>query len=156
LNTDLDSNNVPVQKIALLCGPPGLGKTTLASIVAKHCGYNIMEMNASDDRSVEAFKTALENGTQMTSVLNRDNRPNCIILDEIDGAPAPSIDYLIRFVTGQINQKSKKGKAGKKFILKRPIICICNDVYSASLRQLRQVAFVVAFTPIESSRLAER
>jgi chromosome transmission fidelity protein 18 len=156
LNTDLDANNVPVQKIALLCGPPGLGKTTLASIIAKHCGYSILEQNASDDRSVEAFRQALENGTQMTSVLNRDNRPNCIILDEIDGAPHPSIDYLIRFVTGQVNQKSKKGKTAKKFILKRPIICICNDVYATSLRQLRQIAFVVNFTAIESSRLAER
>ena len=29
-----------------MCGPPGLGKTTLAHIVAKHAGYNVVEMNA--------------------------------------------------------------------------------------------------------------
>ena len=33
-------------KVVLLCGPPGLGKTTLAHIVAKHAGYNVVEMNA--------------------------------------------------------------------------------------------------------------
>lgn len=46
LPTDLDSNLRPQHKIALLCGPPGLGKTTLANVVAKHAGYNIIEMNA--------------------------------------------------------------------------------------------------------------
>ena len=33
-------------QVALLCGPPGLGKTTLAHIVAQHAGYSVVEMNA--------------------------------------------------------------------------------------------------------------
>lgn len=41
-------------------------------------------------------------------------------------------------------------------MLKRPIICICNDVYDPALRPLRQIAFVVTFPPIDSARLAER
>lgn len=80
LNTDVDDKGRPVQKVALLCGPPGLGKTTLAHTIARHAGYNVLEINASDDRSPEAFKIALENGTQMKSVLKQDKRPNCIIL----------------------------------------------------------------------------
>ena len=43
----------------------GLGKTTLAHVVAKHAGYNVVEMNASDDRSIEAFKVKLEAATQV-------------------------------------------------------------------------------------------
>lgn len=157
LNTDLDENNCPIQKIALLVGPPGLAKTTLAHIIAKHAGYSVIERNASDDRNVDSFRQTLENCTQMTSVLNTENRPNCIILDEIDGAPSVSIDFLVRFVSGQVSEKAKKsGKGKKKFILKRPIICICNDLYGASLRQLRQIAFVVNFQSINSARLAER
>lgn len=157
LNTDFDENGRPMQKIALLCGPPGIGKTTLAQTIARHAGYVVREVNASDDRNPDSFRLTLENGTQMTSVLNEDKRPNCIILDEIDGAPQASIEFLIRFVQGVILEKGKKkGDKTSKFILKRPIICVCNDMYAPALRQLRQCAFVVNFPQIDSTRLAER
>ncbi|XP_058126500.1 chromosome transmission fidelity protein 18 homolog [Anopheles ziemanni] len=164
LNTELDENGCPVQKVALLCGPPGLGKTTLAHTIARHAGYTVREVNASDDRSPDAFRLVLENGTQMKSVLNEEKRPNCIVLDEIDGAPVAAIEFLLRFIAGNgpAGQKGggKKAGSGKatrdKFVLKRPIICICNDMYAPALRQLRLVAFVVNFPPTECSRLADR
>lgn len=33
-------------QVALLSGPPGLGKTTLAHVIATHAGYNVVEINA--------------------------------------------------------------------------------------------------------------
>ncbi|ALC38865.1 cutlet [Drosophila busckii] len=157
LNTNVDELGRPMQKVALLCGPPGLGKTTLAHTIARHAGYNVREINASDDRSPEAFKLALENGTQMSSVLNEEKRPNCIVLDEIDGAPRQSIEYLVKFVSDGIYSKAKsKGAKPQHNVLRRPIICICNDIYDPALRPLRQIAFVVNFPPIDAARLAER
>ena len=50
----------------------GLGKTTLAHVIANHAGYNVVEMNASDDRSLEAFRTKLDAATQMRSVNSKD------------------------------------------------------------------------------------
>lgn len=38
LDEELDESGCPKHKIALLCGPPGLGKTTLAHVIAKHAG----------------------------------------------------------------------------------------------------------------------
>ena len=53
---EVDSKGYPVHRIALLSGPPGLGKTTLAHVAARHAGYNVVEINASDDREPNAFR----------------------------------------------------------------------------------------------------
>lgn len=158
---EYDSMGRPQQRVSLLHGPPGLGKTTLAHIIAKQAGYNVVEMNASDDRSIEAFKNNLENATQMRSVISQDQRPNCLIIDEIDGAPAPSILHLVEVLSGKKEKKEKEGAAKKKkkkeeTNILRPIICICNDLYAPALRPLRQMSLVVPFPQTLSSRLAFR
>jgi len=53
---EVDSKGYPIKRIALLSGPPGLGKTTLAHIAATHAGYNVVEINASDERSPDTFR----------------------------------------------------------------------------------------------------
>jgi len=63
----------------------GLGKTTLAHVVARHCGYRPVEINASDDRSATALVQRVLDSAQMRTVTG-DARPACIIIDEIDGA----------------------------------------------------------------------
>lgn len=45
-------------------------------------------MLSSDDRSAEVFQKRIDTATQMKSVLGANEKPNCLIIDEIDGAPA--------------------------------------------------------------------
>ena len=47
----------PGAKAILLSGPPGIGKTTMATVVGKACGYDLMELNASDARSKSMLDT---------------------------------------------------------------------------------------------------
>lgn len=62
---DLVEDKRPHEKIILICGPPGAGKTTLANIVARHAGYNPIEVNASDDRTADV----LENKVRVVAVV---------------------------------------------------------------------------------------
>ncbi|KAL6110944.1 chtf18 [Pungitius sinensis] len=162
LEAELDQFKRPKFKVALLSGPPGLGKTTLAHVIAKHAGYNVVEMNASDDRSAEVFQKRIDTATQMKSVLGSNERPNCLIIDEIDGAPAAAINILLAVLNRkdapgrEAGAETTKKKKKKETILLRPIICICNDLYVPALRLLRQQAFLLVFPQTQPSRLTQR
>uniref|UniRef100_A0A8C5DE41 Chromosome transmission fidelity protein 18 homolog n=1 Tax=Gouania willdenowi TaxID=441366 RepID=A0A8C5DE41_GOUWI len=116
-----------------------------------------------DDRSAEVFQKRIDTATQMKSVLGSNERPNCLIIDEIDGAPAAAINILLAVLSRKDGhggesgaEASTKKKKKKESILLRPIICICNDLYVPALRPLRQQAFLLTFPQTQPSRLAQR
>ena len=43
----------------LLSGPPGIGKTSSAHVVAKEAGYEVIEFNASDVRSKKSLEVGV-------------------------------------------------------------------------------------------------
>jgi chromosome transmission fidelity protein 18 len=126
-------------------------QTTLAHIVAKHCGYTPVEVNASDDRSPEKLKELIHNATQNATLLAQA-RPNCVILDEIDGIDGSrnALDVLTAIVKAPLKAgtTTSGGKATKSatFPLTRPLICICNDQYAPALRDLIKLADVFVFS----------
>jgi chromosome transmission fidelity protein 18 len=154
------------RKILLLTGPPGLGKTTLAHVCARQAGYEVQEINASDERSGAVVKGRIRDmvGTENvrgvnTSTVNgkvrKAGKPVCVIVDEVDGVVGSGgsgeggfVKALIDLInldernTAALGQQqsttSTKKKKGDRFRLLRPLILICNDLYHPSLRPLRQ------------------
>lgn len=158
----------PHRKILLLTGPPGLGKTTLAHVCARQAGYEVMEINASDERSRDVVKGRIRTSVGTESVktgstittksgqVKKIAHPLCVVVDEVDGVVGGSggsgeggfIKALIDLIL--LDQKNsatigptqtRKKKRGDDFRLMRPLILICNDVYHPSLRPLRQSSF---------------
>jgi replication factor C subunit 1 len=67
-------------KPILMTGPPGIGKTTLAHLIAKRCKYDVIEVNASEERSANAIKKLFQTATTSNIAHQR-----LMILDEVDG-----------------------------------------------------------------------
>uniref|UniRef100_A0A803LZB0 AAA+ ATPase domain-containing protein n=1 Tax=Chenopodium quinoa TaxID=63459 RepID=A0A803LZB0_CHEQI len=92
-----------VVQVLLLCGPPGLGKTTLAHVAAKHCGYHVVEINASDDRSSATIEAKILDAVQMNSVMAH-SKPKCLVIDEIDGALGDgkgAVEVILKMVAAE-------------------------------------------------------
>ncbi|GHP12457.1 hypothetical protein PPROV_001118500 [Pycnococcus provasolii] len=163
-----DEHGRPLKRILLIAGPPGFGKTTAAHVLAAHCGYRVVEINASDERTRDALSRRVTDAVQMQSV-SADRRPNLVVLDEVDGAmggegssAAGAVNEILRIANGNGGGggKKRKGKGGGGggggMLLRRPIICICNDLYAPSLRQLREQAYVIKMGKPRPDRVADR
>ncbi|KAG8699473.1 hypothetical protein FRC08_005294 [Ceratobasidium sp. 394] len=156
-----DEHGRPKEKILLLSGPPGLGKTTLAHIIGKQAGYGVTEINASDARTGsivdERILPVLESGTAMGT-----NKPVLMVIDEIDGATGDNasgfVNKLIQITLGKPKPKKGRGDKSKNEArpLLRPIICICNDLYAPSLARLRPIARIIRFRKVQPVLLANR
>ena len=111
----------PTPRLLLLSGAPGLGKTTLAHVLAAHAGYSSIEINASDDRTeeqlVEKVRGAVEYRESAWAGSGAgEERPHCLIIDEIDGVmdgQHSAIDALLRIVNAE-QQHRAPGKGGKE------------------------------------------
>ena len=67
----------------------GIGKTTLASVVAKSLNYEILELNASDTRSKKALDEELVDVVLSQAMGKQlESKKRVVIMDEVDGMGA--------------------------------------------------------------------
>jgi len=75
----------------LFVGPPGIGKTTTARIIADKLNAEMIELNASDDRGIDIIRTKIKDFARM-----KTQNIKIILLDEADGLTSEAQNSLRR------------------------------------------------------------
>lgn len=128
-------------KAALLSGPPGVGKTTTASLVCQELGYSYVELNASDARSKSSLKAVVAESLNNTSIKGfytsgaapSVSARHALIMDEVDGMAGSEDRGGVQELIGLIKHT------------KIPIICMCNDRNHPKIRSLVHYCFDLRF-----------
>ncbi len=119
-------------KPLLLVGPPGIGKTTMAFIIADQFGYDMIGLNASDVRNKAKIQEILSPILESTTLVGSP----MIFIDEVDGIHGRN-DY--------------GGVAALVEILKEPtipIILAANDDTSDKMKPILKAVKTIKFKRI--------
>ncbi|UZJ54350.1 hypothetical protein CBS101457_003670 [Exobasidium rhododendri] len=154
-------NAMNIFRAVLISGPPGIGKTSAAHIIAKLEGYTPIELNASDVRSKKLIDASLSdtiNNSSLDSWYNGGDKKNdksatsagvkltdrtVLIMDEVDGMSGGD-----RGGVGAINALIKKTKV--------PIICICNDAKNPKMKPMERTAAQLKFSKPDARQVCQR
>ena len=129
------------KKAVVLYGPPGVGKTTSAHVLANEKDWEVIEMNASDKRTGDIIKTIAGESSQTASLTGKKRK--LIILDEADN------------IHGNSDRGGKREISRTVKNSKQPIVLIANDYYDLT-RTLRNSTKSIEFDGVETTPIAKR
>jgi replication factor C subunit 1 len=160
-----------VPRFLVLHGVPGVGKTTLSHIIFNDYNYDIVELNASEQRTKKMIhaKVGVIGKYSVIALQDMTERKQVgLIMDEVDGIAGGDkggVQELVDIIIGKkIKAKKGKGKTSKtskkdnqidsknitnnikKPRFKYPVICTCNSIKDKKLQPLLKEALVINVT----------
>lgn len=129
------------QKPLLLVGPPGVGKTLVAYVVAREFGWSLVEFNSSHARDKETIEKVVS-AAALNSSFSGDLR--LVLLDEIDGVQGTQDKGGLSAIMGVLREA------------RNPIILTANDIYGDSkLAGIRTFCKMLQFKKVPYPSIAK-
>ncbi len=126
-----------VKRAAILHGPPGCGKTSAAYALASDMGWEVIELNASDQRNESVIEKIVGHASSSTTFCGGTR---LIILDEADNLHGNEDRGGSRAITEIVKKTSQ------------PIILIANDLYRMS-KALQRNCRLIRFYRLRPERI---
>lgn len=123
------------KKAIILHGSPGIGKTTIAHVIAKETNSEIFELNASDLRNKGKLQEILKPAIEQQSLIKKNK---IILIDETDGITGTDRGGITEIIS-LLNTTNY------------PIILTANDAWSKKLSPLRKKTEIVELKEIAPS-----
>ncbi|MEM3574409.1 MAG: replication factor C large subunit [Candidatus Bathyarchaeia archaeon] len=121
------------KRAVLIYGPPGSGKTVAVEALARELGLDLIEVNASDDRSKGRLERIVGGAASGTSILGKGR---IVFLDEVDGI-SPSMDSGAMDYIDELLSKANY-----------PVILAANNAWDPKLARIREKCELIEFKRI--------
>lgn len=125
------------QKVpALIVGQTGVGKTSTVHAIAKELGYDLLEINASDNRDAASLDNLLGNSLRQMSLFMK---PRLLFVDEIDGLSGMED-------RGGVNKLAE--------LLEKPnvgIIMSANSIEDDKFKKIKKLSQIINFEPVQKN-----
>lgn len=121
------------KKAIILHGPPGVGKTTIAHVIAKETDSEIFELNASDLRDKKRLDEILKPAIEQKSL---SNKSKIILVDEVDGISATDRGGLPELLS--LMETSSF-----------PVVITANNIWDGKLSPLRKKAELIQLKEVD-------
>ncbi len=128
--------DAPTERVVILYGKPGVGKTSSAYALARDFGWDLIELNASDSRTADVITKVVGSASQMGTFEGTHGK-RLVVLDEAD------------------NIHGNADRGGANAVIKviknthQPIILIANEYYGMS-KTLRDSCKSINFTAVRT------
>ncbi|MBN1167892.1 MAG: replication factor C large subunit [Methanospirillaceae archaeon] len=131
----------PASKPLLLYGKPGIGKTSGAHALANDMDWEVLELNASDQRTKDVIERIAGSGSTTQSLYGAKQK--LIILDEADN------------LQGNADRGGARAISSVLKNARQPVILIANDAYGIT-PEIQKISEKLQFKAVQARSIASR